>query len=296
MSTRYKYLNFKEKRFLNKLLKKGILVDFDNEENNISAVEIEKLRFITSKFKVDKFEISYEFIKKLSIHEIIAFEMYTDKWKNVEGILKYDYDLKELLSKIIFPYLIAKASTPMDKVIVNQVAHNCNIDEIVLNEHALNYAYSKASYIMYYSEDYTIDQIIFLLDNNMIYPPYYHETFDYDEIYNIFKESQLDNTWYYYGYFPLEFIKKIPLYMKKFKDESELKAVLLKLLEYCKRNKYNRYEKIFDIFIKYEFTIDEIMIICTQDSQFIRPQFLIPYFCNGGKKSDLILKTITENN
>lgn len=77
--------------------------------------------------------------------------------------------------------------------------------------------------------------------------------------------------------------------MKMFKDESELKAVLLKLLEYCKRNKYNRYEKIFDIFLKYDFTIEEIMIVCAS----VRPQFLIPYFCNGGKKSDLILKNIT---
>ena len=42
MSTRYKYLNLKEKRFLNKLKKNCILLDFDNEENNISAVEIEK--------------------------------------------------------------------------------------------------------------------------------------------------------------------------------------------------------------------------------------------------------------
>ena len=54
MSTRYKYLNLKEKRFLNKLKKNCILLDFDNEENNISAVEIEKLRFITSKFKDKK--------------------------------------------------------------------------------------------------------------------------------------------------------------------------------------------------------------------------------------------------
>ena len=292
MAKRYKYLNFKDKRFVNKLLKKGILVDFENEENNISTVEIEKLRFILTKFKDDKFEISYEFIKKLSIHEVIAFEMYIEKWYMVENILRYNYDLKELLSKIVFPYLKEKASTPMDKVIIDQLANSCNIDEIVLNKHALNYEYSNVSYIMYYSEDYTIDQIILLLDNNMIYPPYYHEIFDYDEILNICKEAKLDYTWYYYGYFSLDFIKKIPLYMKMFKDESELKAVLLNLLEYCKRNKYNRYEKIFDIFIKYEFTIDEIASVCAT----VRPQFLIPYFYNGGKKSDLMLKTITENN
>lgn len=289
MARRYKYLNFKEKRFLNKLLKNGILVDFENEENNISAVEIEKLRFIISKFKDDKFEISYEFIKKLSIHEIIAFEMYTDKWKNVEGILKDDYDLKELLSKIIFPYLIAKASTPMDKVIIDQLANACNIDEIVLNEHALNYEYSKLYYIMFNSEGYTIEQIIFLLDNNMIYPTYYHDTFDYDEILNVLKKNKLDYTWYSYGYFSLEFIKKLPSYKKMFKDEAELKEVLDKLLNYCKSNNYSRYEQIFEIFVKYEFTIDEITIICAANSQSIRPQFLLPYFKNGGNKDDIIL-------
>ena len=245
MSTRYKYLNLKEKRFLNKLKKNCILLDFDNEENNISAVEIEKLRFISSKFKVDKFEISYEFIKQLSIHEIIAFEMYTDNWKNVEHILKYGYELKELLSKVIFPYLSAKASTPMEKVIVNQVAHNCNVDEILLNEHALNYEYSKVSYIMYYSKGYTLDQIIFLLDNNMTYAPNYHETFDYDEILNCFKEAKLDYTWYYYGYFTLDFIKKLPSYKKMFKDEEELKDILEILLRYCERNNYRKYEQIF---------------------------------------------------
>ena len=123
--------------------------------------------------------------------------MYTEKWYEVENILKYNYNLKELLSKIIFPYLIAKASTPMDKVIVNQVAHNCNVDEI--------------------------------------------------------------------------------------------------LLRYCKRNSYRRYEQIFDIFVKYEFTIDEIMIICTNSSKSIPPLFLIPYFNNGGKKADLILNLIKNN-
>lgn len=295
MSTRYKYLNLKEKRFLNKLLKKGILVDFENEENNISAVEIEKLRFITSKFKDKKFDISYEFIKKLSIHEITAFQMYTETWYEVENILEYNYNLKELLSKIIFPYLIAKASTPMEKVIVNQVAHNCNVDEILLNEHALNYEYSKVSYIMCYCKGYTIDQIIFLLDNNMTYAPNYHETFDYDEILNCFKEAKLDYTWYYYGYFTLEFIKKLPSYKKMFKDEEELKDVLEILLRYCKRNSYRRYEQIFDIFVKYEFTIDEIMIICTNSSKSIPPLFLIPYFNNGGKKADLILNLIKNN-
>lgn len=292
MAKRYKYLNFKDKRFVNKLLKKGILVDFENEENNISTVEIEKLRFILSKFKDDKFEISYEFVKILSIHKIIAFAMYIEEWYMVEKILKYNYDLKELLSKIVFPYLKEKASTPMDKVIIDQLANSCNIDEIVSNKHAINYEYSKVSYIMYYSEDYTIDQIIFLLDNNMLYPAYYHDTFDYDEILHIFKEAKLDYTWYYYGYFSLESIKKLPSYKKMFKDEGELKEVLTKLINYCRSNIYTRYEKIFDIFVEYEFTIDEIASVCAT----VRPQFLIPYFYNGGKKSDLMLKTITENN
>lgn len=295
MATRYKYLSFKDKRFLNKLLKNKTLLDFDNEENNISGVEIEKLRFIVSKFKDEKFDISYEFIKKLSIHEITAFEMYTENWFEVERLLKYNYNLKELLSKIVFPYLNAKAINSMDKVVIKQVAHNCNIDEINVNEHALNYGFDNVYSILYYSKGYTIDQIIFLLDNNMTYAPNYHEIFDYDEILNCFKEAKLDCSWYYYGYFSLEFIKKLPSYKKMFKDEEELKDVLEILLRYCERNNYGRYEQIFNIFVQYEFTIDEIMIICQNSSKSIPPLFLIPYFNNGGKKSDLILNLIKNN-
>ena len=80
-----------------------------------------------------------------------------------------------------------------------------------------------------------------------------------------------------------------------FKDEEELKDILEILLGYCERNNYRKYEQIFDIFVKYEFTIDEIMIICQNSSKSIPPLFLTPYFNNGGKKADLILNLIKNN-
>ena len=197
-------------------------------------------------------------------------------------MIKNEYNLAKIVEKIMLPYLYANYELDEEEYIEE-------IKAIKSSDFDRNKAlrYNGQTLRLLIHKGYSIDQILFIFNNNMIYSSY-HDIFDYDVIYKECKKLGYDVTKRYVNEYSLEFLKSIKE-DSILSDESSRSYILNIISEYTEDGKVVNRENVYKTFKKYEFRADEIILVCER-KKIIRPQALEAYFRNGGTKEELILK------
>ena len=290
------FLSRKDKNYIKELLENGIIKAMSEQDKiNITHDDVEKIEFIMYHYKYSDsswyshIQFFYHDILKVTLNQLEIFYKYftVDRiavnYEDVECMIKNEYNLAKIVEKIMLPYLYANYELDEEEYIEE-------IKAIKSSDFDRNKAlrYNGQTLRLLIHKGYSIDQILFIFNNNMIYSSY-HDIFDYDVIYKECKKLGYDVTKRYVNEYSLEFLKSIKE-DSILSDESSRSYILNIISEYTEDGKvvYNK-EMIYKTFKKYEFRADEIILVCER-KKIIRPQALEAYFRNGGTKEELILK------
>lgn len=294
------FLSRKDKNYIKELLENGIIKAMSEQDKiNITHDDVEKIEFIMYHYKYSDYswyshiQFFYHDILKVTLNQLEIFYKYitVDRiavhYEDVECMLKNEYNLAKIVEKIMLPYLYANHELDEDKYIEEiKAIKSSDFDR----NKALRYNGKALRRLIH--KRYSIDQILFIFNNNMIYSSY-HDIFDYDVIYKECKKLGYDVTKRYVNEYSLEFLKSIKE-DSMLSDESSRSYILNLISEYTEDGNVVNRENVYKTFKKYEFRADEIVLVCER-KDIIRPQALEAYFRNGGKKEELILKCAIEN-
>lgn len=289
------FLSRKDKNYVKDLIENGIIKAMSEQDKiNITHDEVEKLRFVKWQYAKSKNTFSgyiiffYPDILKVTLKQLEIFYEYFRSndthayYEDVECMIKTEYNIAKIVEKIMIPYLYAKYELDEDE-------YKEEIKAIKSSDFDRNKAlrYNGITLRLLIHKGYSIDQILFIFNNNMIYSSY-HDIFDYDVIYKECKKLGYDVTKRYVNEYSLEFLKSIKE-DSMLSDESSRSYILNIISEYTEDGKVVNRENVYKTFKKYEFRIDEIILVCER-KKIIRPRVLEAYFRNGGTKEELILK------
>ena len=289
------FLSRKDKNYIKELLENGIIKAMSEQDKiNITHDDVEKIEFIMYHYKYSDsswyshIQFFYHDILKVTLNQLEIFYKYftVDRiavnYEDVECMIKNEYNLAKIVEKIMLPYLYAKYE-------LNEDEYKEEIKIIKSSDFDRNKAlrYNGQTLRLLIHKGYSIDQILFIFNNNMIYSSY-HDIFDYDVIYKECKKLGYDVTKRYVNEYSLEFLKSIKE-DSILSDESSRSYILNIISEYTEDGKVVNRENVYKTFKKYEFRADEIILVCER-KKIIRPQALEAYFRNGGTKEELILK------
>lgn len=294
------FLSRKDKNYIKELLENGIIKAMSEQDKiNITHDEVEKIRFVKWQYAKSKNTLSdyiiffYPDILKVTLKQLEIFNEYFRLnntfayYEDVECMIKNEYNLAKIVEKIMLPYLYANYELDEEEYIEE-------IKAIKSSDFDRNKAlrYNGQTLRLLIHKGYSIDQILFIFNNNMIYSSY-HDIFDYDVIYKECKKLGYDVTKRYVNEYSLEFLKSIKE-DSMLSDESSRSYILNIISEYTEDGKVVNRENVYKTFKKYEFRADEIILVCER-KDIICPRALEAYFRNGGTKEDLILKCAIEN-
>ena len=289
------FLSRKDKNYIKELLENGIIKAMSEQDKiNITHDDVEKIEFIMYHYKYSDsswyshIQFFYHDILKVTLNQLEIFYKYftVDRiavnYEDVECMIKNEYNLAKIVEKIMLPYLYANYELDEEEYIEE-------IKAIKSSDFDRNKAlrYNGQTLRLLIHKGYSIDQILFIFNNNMIYSSY-HDIFDYDVIYKECKKLGYDVTKRYVNEYSLEFLKSIKE-DSILSDESSRSYILNIISEYTEDGKVVNRENVYKTFKKYEFRADEIILVCER-KKIIRPQALEAYFRNGGTKEELILK------
>ena len=289
------FLSRKDKNYIKELLENGIIKAMSEQDKiNITHDDVEKIEFIMYHYKYSDsswyshIQFFYHDILKVTLNQLEIFYKYftVDRiavnYEDVECMIKNEYNLAKIVEKIMLPYLYANYELDEEEYIEE-------IKAIKSSDFDRNKAlrYNGQTLRLLIHKGYSIDQILFIFNNNMIYSSY-HDIFDYDVIYKECKKLGYDVTKRYVNEYSLEFLKSIKE-DSMLSDESSRSYILNIISEYTEDGKVVNRENVYKTFKKYEFRADEIILVCERKG-IIRPQALEAYFRNGGTKEELILK------
>lgn len=289
------FLSRKDKNYIKELLENGIIKAMSEQDKiNITHDDVEKIEFIMYHYKYSDsswyshIQFFYHDILKVTLNQLEIFYKYftVDRiavnYEDVECMIKNEYNLAKIVEKIMLPYLYANYELDEEEYIEE-------IKAIKSSDFDRNKAlrYNGQTLRLLIHKGYSIDQILFIFNNNMIYSSY-HDIFDYDVIYKECKKLGYDVTKRYVNEYSLEFLKSIKE-DSILSDESSRSYILNIISEYTEDGKVVNRENVYKTFKKYEFRADEIILVCERKG-IIRPQALEAYFRNGGTKEELILK------
>lgn len=289
------FLSRKDKNYIKELLENGIIKAMSEQDKiNITHDDVEKIEFIMYHYKYSDYswyshiQFFYHDILKVTLNQLEIFYKYftVDRiavnYEDVECMIKNEYNLAKIVEKIMLPYLYANYELDEEEYIEE-------IKAIKSSDFDRNKAlrYNGQTLRLLIHKGYSIDQILIIFNNNMIYSSY-HDIFDYDVIYKECKKLGYDVTKRYVNEYSLEFLKSIKE-DSILSDESSRSYILNIISEYTEYGKVVNRENVYKTFKKYEFRADEIILVCER-KKIIRPQALEAYFRNGGTKEELILK------
>lgn len=233
-------LKLKDRLYLRKLIKFNE-VYITKQDKKITDEDIKKIRYIR---KIDCFaNVEVKLLSKISLSQL--FEImgcYGLDWYKVVRLIEKECNLEEFIYKIVKKYP--------------------------------NYS-DKVSDMIFYG--YTIDQMEFLLENNMIYNMYHNE-FDYEDIFKRCEEIGIDVTKEYCNGYPIEFLENLrkvgsPEECYELLDETGFFASTNDCIDIC------------NLLIDKEFKLYEIILVIKKGFKVEQLKF---YFSYGGTKEELM--------
>ena len=181
------FLSRKDKNYIKELLENGIIKAMSEQDKiNITHDEVEKLRFIERQFTKSKNSLSIDYIiflypdiLKVTLKQLEIFYEYFRSndtiayYEDVECMIKNEYNIAKIVEKIMIPYLYAKYE-------LDEEEYKEEIKAIKNSDFDRNKAlrYNGQTLRLLIHKRYSIDQILFIFNNNMIYSSY-HDIFDY---------------------------------------------------------------------------------------------------------------------
>ena len=251
------FLSRKDKNYIKELLENGIIKAMSEQDKiNITHDDVEKIEFIMYHYKYSDsswyshIQFFYHDILKVTLNQLEIFYKYftVDRiavnYEDVECMIKNEYNLAKIVEKIMLPYLYANYELDEEEYIEE-------IKAIKSSDFDRNKAlrYNGQTLRLLIHKGYSIDQILFIFNNNMIYSSY-HDIFDYDVIYKECKKLGYDVTKRYVNEYSLEFLKSIKE-DSILSDESSRSYILNIISEYTEDGKVVNRENVYKTFKKY---------------------------------------------
>ena len=245
------FLSRKDKNYIKELLENGIIKAMSEQDKiNITHDDVEKIEFIMYHYKYSDsswyshIQFFYHDILKVTLNQLEIFYKYftVDRiavnYEDVECMIKNEYNLAKIVEKIMLPYLYANYELDEEEYIEE-------IKAIKSSDFDRNKAlrYNGQTLRLLIHKGYSIDQILFIFNNNMIYSSY-HDIFDYDVIYKECKKLGYDVTKRYVNEYSLEFLKSIKE-DSILSDESSRSYILNIISEYTEDGKVVNRENVY---------------------------------------------------
>lgn len=234
-------LKLKDRLYVKRLIKSGYLYITKQEGENLTDEDIKKIRYVMKEIPV--LTIEFSLLSKISssqLSEIVS--CYKFHWTQLCSLIRKGYNLENFIDKIVKKY----------------PDYSDNVSDMILH-------------------GYTIEQMEFLLKNNMIYCMYHNE-FDYEDIFKRCQEIGIDVTKEYCNRYPIEFLeilRKVGTPKECYELLDEVRFVVS--TDYC--------IDICNFLIDKEFKILEIILVIKKR---INIEQLKLYFSYGGTKEGLI--------
>lgn len=242
-------LKLKDKLYVRNLIKKGRLKITEQDKLNLTEEDIKKIYYIEK--RTYNYPIKFEVVKQFCfLHTLeMLIDFYDIYWYIIEDKFYKGFNWEKFADKIAIVYLKS----------VNDISYY--LDRML-------------------SKEYSIEQMEFLLKNNMLYSDY-HDTFDYDVIFEECKKIGCDVKSKFCNDYPIDFLIYIYNHIS---------------VGYCKKileakpysTSFEIYEKTLKFLIEKDF--DEIGILLVAPKKSIEE--LQIYFEYGGTKEELIKSLI----
>lgn len=234
-------LKLKDRLYVKRLIESGYLYITKQDKENLTDKDVEKVRYVLKK---DKFAyITFNYLSRVSFSKLCnLIACYGMKWDCIEKVIYKGYNLDKFIDKIVKKY----------------PNYSDNLSDMI-------------------SCGYTIEQMEFLLKNNMIYDMYHNE-FDYENIFKRCQEIGFDVTKEYCNRYPIEFLEILrkvgtPKECYELLDEARFVVSTDKCIDIC------------NFLIDKEFKILEIILVIKKG---IKIEQLKLYFSYGGNKEGLM--------
>lgn len=245
-------MNKRNKKELKKMVKSKNKKDFFINEFDrkyigiLTDEDVEKLKILKS------FRLSYEYMS----------------WKDLKMII-YAYSIENLM-------LIKRYSGKGIKWILSMIKKDLVFDEVIqlFKQYPIRIEFIQK---MISSENYTLQQIEFLLKHNMIYWRFpYHKDFDYIELYDKITKLKLNPEEEYVNLLSIDIIKQLK---KLYETEEHIKELYDKVVYYVDVKDCKQF---FNLIALHELTLNEtialLIFISNNDYSFEKLNLLFDYY------------------
>lgn len=253
-------LNFRDRHYIKKLIKQQKIMKNSfsyvskRDISNFTNEDIKKIRILEKSVSHDYIMYNEEY-RNISIEQIMKLISFRFDSYYILKLLKNKYDIDSFILKILHKYIDSENN------IIKKIKKYESLKGML-------------------DRNYTINQIIFLFENDMIYLSQYHKLFDYYTLYEFCLKNKLNVKEENYNNFSIYFLR---LLLSKF-NKKEMKNILdLKFDDIS----YQMFENEVIFLIDKEFSYCEIKLLLAREIPY---QTIKNFFRNGGTKDDLLEK------